>query len=266
MIVVLLRILRVRCLSVTSLVEKKMSENYWWTVHGPFKPWRECPTRPDPGEVLLFSLAKRGIGSDEQVDFLSDLLELQKSMVYNILKGEGLDTISRCRILVKALKIHPPLLGIDARYYPIERHAYWWREQGFAFDADAGGYPAIHEVIAYLRVKRMQEGGRNVKGWTQEDLGDATGLKKETVYRMEHDRNPLILDNISRRAMIASALGTLAAENEPMLFRLFGLDPQAYRVPVPASLAFLPVYFATRQLTGEMLDEYHQKLAAFFTE
>ena len=115
-----------------------MSDNNWWHCYGPFNPWRECPTRPDPGEVLLFSLARCGIGPDEQVAYLSDLLELQKSMVYAILKGESLDTISRCRILVQALKIHPPLLGIDAKYYPIERHAYWWRDQSFSFDADAG--------------------------------------------------------------------------------------------------------------------------------
>src|SRR5215470_10947801 len=169
MIVVLLRILRVRCLSVTSLVEKKMSENYWWTVHGPFKPWRECPTRPDPGEVLLFYLARHGIGPDEQIAYLSDLLELQKSMVYNILKGEGLDSISRCRILVQALKIYPPLLGIDAKYYPIERHAYWWQDQGFPFSADAQGYPLISEVIAYLRSQRTQRDvSEKLKIWTQE--------------------------------------------------------------------------------------------------
>src|SRR5262249_21414459 len=180
-----------------------MSKNNWWTRYGPFKPWRECPTRPDPGEVLLFYLARRGIGPDEQVAYLSDLLELQKSMVYNILKGECLDTIARCRILVQALKIHPPLLGIDAKFYPIERHAYWWEEYGFSFGADREGYPEIHAVIAHLRVQRTREEGGRVKIWCQEDLAEATGLKKETVYRMEHDRNPLILENMGRRAIMA---------------------------------------------------------------
>src|SRR5215469_14684425 len=104
-----------------------MCETYWWTCYGPFNPWCQCPTRPDPGEVLLFYLGKRGIGPDEQVAYLIDLLDLQKSMVYNILKGEGLDSISRCRQLVDALKIHPPLLGIDGKYYPIERHPHWWQ-------------------------------------------------------------------------------------------------------------------------------------------
>jgi len=97
-----------------------MCENYWWSTYGKFSPWRECPTRPDPGEVLLFYLAKREIPPEEHVSFLSDLLDLQKSMVYTILKGEGFDSISRCRLLVEALKIYPPLLGIDANYFPID--------------------------------------------------------------------------------------------------------------------------------------------------
>jgi len=62
-------------------------KDLWWSIFGPFSPWSECPTRPDPGEVLLFYLAKRGIGPDEHVAYLTDILELQKSMVYNICKG-----------------------------------------------------------------------------------------------------------------------------------------------------------------------------------
>jgi len=64
-----------------------MSEIYWWSTHGTFNPWRECPTRPDPGDVLLFYLTKREIPPEEHVSFLSALLDLQKSMVYTILKG-----------------------------------------------------------------------------------------------------------------------------------------------------------------------------------
>src|SRR5690348_14611863 len=151
-----------------------MSEKDWWSNYGSFKQWSECPSRPDPGEVLLFFLEKRGIGPEKQVEFLIDLLELQKSMVYNVLKGEGLDSIARCRLLVKSLRIHPPLLGIDARFYPIERHPSWWKSYDFDFQADAQGYPLTSEVIAYFRTKRTQviEGGK-VKFWSQEDLGDA---------------------------------------------------------------------------------------------
>src|SRR5436853_572765 len=210
-----------------------MSKKPWWWDFGPFQPWNMCPTRPDPGEVLLFYLEKRGIEPEQRTSYLMHLLELQKSMVYNLLKGEGFDSISRCRVLVQDLKIYPPLLGLDAKYYPIEQHAYWWRSCGFSFHADAQGYPLMSEVILYLRTQRTQtdEGGR-VKVWSQEDLGEATGLKKETVYRMEHDRNRLILENMSRRVIVASALGTLAGEDELTLFRLFGIDPQAYGVPV----------------------------------
>src|SRR5579859_4215426 len=244
-----------------------MSENDWWSSYGPFKRWSECPTRPDPSAVLLFYLEKRGIGPDEHVAFLIDLLNLQKSMVYNILNGEGFDSISRCRQLVDALKIHPPLLGIDAKYYPIERHPYWWHTYGFSFHADAQGYPLMSEVVAYLRTQRTQrEEAGKVKVWSQEDLGDATGLKKETVYRMEHDRNPLILESMERRCIVASALGTLSKEAEPTLFRLFGLDPQAYGVPVAAQDVIPEVHFLPERLTNEILRDYQEMLATFFTE
>jgi hypothetical protein len=89
-----------------------MSENDWWSSYGPFKQWSECPSRPDPAEVLLFYLEKRGIGPEEQIAYLMDILGLQKSMAYNVLRGEGFDAISRCRLLVQALKIHPPLKRI----------------------------------------------------------------------------------------------------------------------------------------------------------
>src|SRR2546429_512188 len=188
-----------------------MSEKDWWRDYSSFRKWHACPTRPDPGEVLHFYLVKRGIAPAEHVAYLMNLLDLQKSMVYNILKGEGFDTISRCRQLVAALKIHPPLLGIDAKFYPIELHARWWEKCGFSFNADAQGYPLMSEVILYLRQQRTQteEGGR-VKMWSQVDLGDATGLKKEIIYRMEHEKNPLAFESMSRRAIVASALGNLA--------------------------------------------------------
>jgi hypothetical protein len=83
---------------------------------------------------------------------------------------------------------------------------------------------------------------------------------------MEHDRNPLILESMSRRAIVASALGTLAGENEPTLFRLFALDPQAYGVPVPTHESIPEVHFSPRRLTDETLLGYHRKLGALFTE
>src|SRR5579864_9555131 len=107
-----------------------MSKRDWWTDYGPFQRWSVCPTRPDPVAVLLFYLEKCGIGPEQHMSYLTDLLHLQKSMVYNVIKGEGFDSITRCRLLVQALKIPPPLLGIDARFYPIERHAYWWKSYG----------------------------------------------------------------------------------------------------------------------------------------
>jgi hypothetical protein len=217
--------------------------------------------------VLLFYLEKRGIEPEQRIDYLMPLLDLQKSMVYNLLHGEGFDQISRCRLLMQGLMIYPPLLGLDAKYAPIEQHPSWWRACGFPFNADAQGYPMIGEVIAYLRTQRTQtgEGGR-VKVWSQEALGNATGFKKETIYRMERDRNPLILESMSRRAIVASALGTLAGENEPTLFRLFGLDPQAYRVPVTAASSRFSVHFSLPKLTDEILQGYHRQQKAFFME
>jgi tetratricopeptide (TPR) repeat protein len=243
-----------------------MCEKHWWSNAGPFQPWHLCPTRPDPKAVLLFYLGKRGIKPEEHVAYLMDLLGLQKSMAYQVLQGSGFDAISRCRLLVQALKIPPPLLGIDAKYYPIEHHAYWWRACGFSFHADAQGYPIMSEVVAYLRAQRTQMEDGRVKAWSQEDLGDAADLKKETVYRMEHDRNPLVLESMSRRAIVASALGTLAGENEPTIFRLFGLDPQAYGVPVPAYESVPVVYLPHPLLSDEILQGYHQRQRAFFIE
>jgi len=243
-----------------------MSNKDWWSNYGSFRRWHECPSRPDPGEVLLFSLAKQGIKPDEHVSYLMNLLHLQKSMIYNMLRGEGFDTITRCRQLVQALKIHPPLLGIDALYYPIERHKEWWKSCGFSFNADEQGYPLISEVVLYMRMHRTQtdEEGR-VKVWSQVDLGDATDLKKETIYRMEHDKHPLTLESMSRRAIVASALGTLAGENEHTLFRLFGLDPQAYRVPVPACESIVDVHFSPKRLTDKTLLDYHRQQGKHFT-
>jgi len=125
----------------------------------------------------------------------------------------------------------------------------------------------MSEVVTYLRTHRthISDGGR-VKTWSQEDLGEATGLKKETIYRMEHDRNPLILESMSRRAIVASALGTLAGEDEPMLYRLFGLDPQAYGVPLPAHESIPEVHFSPKKLTDKALLGYQRKLGALFAE
>jgi hypothetical protein len=244
-----------------------MCEKQWWSTISPFQSWKRCPTRPDPVEVLLFYMERRGIGSDERVTSLMDLLDLQKSMVYNIFKGDGFDAISRCRLLVQSLKIPPPLLGIDAKYFPIEQHPYWWRVCGFSFNADAEAHPVMSEVVAYLRMQRTQreERGR-VKVWSQEDLGDATGLKKETVYRMEHDKNPLVLESMRRRAAVASALGTGAGEMEATIFRLFGLDPRAYGVPVSVHDTVPVLYLPHRRPTNEMLQGYQQRLAVFFRE
>src|SRR5579859_805017 len=225
-----------------------MSEKDWWSLFGSFKRWKKCPSRPDPSEVLLFYLERRGIRASEHVGFLVEKLGLQKSMAYNVLNGEGFDAISRCRRLVQVLEIYPPLLGVDAKHFPIEYHPFWWYNYGFDFHADEQGYPKLLQVVAYLRGQRKKilKGGE-LRGWTQEDLGDATGLSKEIAFRMEHDKRPYILENMSRRARVASALGTLAGKDEPTIFRLFGLDPQAYRVPIPISESLPAFYFFTHQ-------------------
>jgi transcriptional regulator with XRE-family HTH domain len=242
-----------------------MHEKEWWQEYGSFQRWKWCPSRPDPIEVLLCYLAKRGIGPERHVPYLMDLLGLQKSMVYMLLKGEALDTISRCRKLVQALQIPPPLLGLDAVYAPIEQYAYWWRTYDFPFNADEQGYPVTSEIVTYLRknMTKTDDDGK-VEVWTQEDLGDACGLRKETIYRTEHEKNPLVLESMSRRAALASALGHLPGMEEAVIFRLFGLDPQAYRVPVTDQTSVPAVRLSTRGLPDEMLQARHTKLAAFF--
>jgi tetratricopeptide (TPR) repeat protein len=242
-----------------------MSKKSWWKGRYPFERWNKCPTRPDPVEVIYFYLDRQGIKPERHVDYLMKLLGLHQAMVYRIFKGQGLDSISRCRQLVQALEIYPPLLGIDGEYYPIKRHARWWEACGFPIHADAQGYPAVSEVIAYLRrQKEMTEEGGTVKVWSQSDLGEALKLTKETVYKMENDKNPRILDSMSRRATLALTLGALAEENE-VIFRLFGLDPQAYGGSALAP-KIQAVHFSTQRLTDEMLKRYHSQQAAFFAD
>src|SRR5216110_2705739 len=194
-------------------------------------------------------------------------LDLQKSMVYHILQGNGFDTISRCRILVQDLRIYPPLLGLDAKFYPIELHPQWWHADGFPFHADPQGYPLTSEVVAYLRkqMTHTNEDG-NIEMWTQEDLGDACGLRKETAYRMEHEKHPLTFETVSRRALVASVFGQVLAEKEATIYRLFGLDPQAHGVPVATSECVPVIHLPTKHLTTEMLQKRHETQKAFFTE
>jgi len=244
-----------------------MGKTSWWNDAGPFQPWNRCPSRPDPGMVLRFYLERRGIRSDEQVGYLMKLLKLQKSMVYHILQGEGFDLISRNRLLVRELALPPTLLGIDGKYFPIEKHPLWWRDSGFSFNADSEGYPVMSEVVACLRRQMIQMGeGGGVKSWSQQELGDATDLRKEIIYRIEHNKNPLMLEHMSRRALVASALGAFAGEQEPTIFRLFGLDPLAYRVQIPAHERVPVIDLPYQCVSDEVLQEYQQKLADAFTE
>src|SRR5579859_7562305 len=115
-------------------------------------------------------------------------------------------------------------------------------------------------LVSHLRTQRTQVlANGKVKIWSQEDLGDATGLKKETIYRIEHGQNPLVLESMSRRATVASALGTLSGEKEPILFRLFGIDPQAYGVPGAVHDAVPEVHFLPERLTDETLLSYQRQ-------
>jgi tetratricopeptide (TPR) repeat protein len=58
----------------------------------------------------------------------------------------------------------------------------------------------------------------------------------------------------------------LAGENESTIFRLFGLAPQAYGIPVPAHEAVSVIHIPTQTLSDQLLQEYHQRQKAFFTE
>lgn len=243
-----------------------MSETFWWHNYGSYHPWKKYPTLPDPGQVLLSYMDRRRIAPEQRVFSLMKLLGLQKSMAYKILQGDGLDSISRRRQLVRKLEIYPPLLGIDAKYCPIEHHPYWWKEYGYKFIADDQGYPETHEIIAYFRSKTVKGGIKTEERWSQVDLGDACGLKKETIYRLEHDRNPYVFDSVSRRFIVALVFGRVLEENESIIFRLFGLSPEAYGVSVSPSDYLPPVHFLRGKRTSTILDEYKQKLTTFFTE
>lgn len=241
-----------------------MSETLWWQEYGPYHSWQKYPMLPDPGQVLHFYLDRRGIDPEQQVDYLMDVLDLKKSMIYNILRGDGLDAISRCRRLIRALEIYPPLLGIDAKFSPIELHPYWWKKYGYSFNADDQGYPEIHEIIPYLRLQ-TRGNHKVIPSWSQSDLGEVCGLSKEAAYRLEHSQNPSVHESMKLRFLMASVFAEALGRDEAIIFRLFGLSPEAYGVPVQAREYLPPVHFCV-QLTDEIVAEYQQKLATFFTE
>jgi hypothetical protein len=236
-----------------------MNERYWWADFGPFRPWRKCPTRPDPAEVLSHFLRLRGIALEGWVPYLMDLLNLQKSHVYNILNGNGgFHSVARCRLLVHALKIYPPLLGLDAQFYPIEAYSYWWQDYGFAFHADEQGYPLLGEIIAQLRRTATPN-------WTQEMMGEALGHNSSFMQRIEYGTSPQADDSLLRRATLAFLFVSLANKEQALIFRLLGLAPEAYGIPVPEAEACLPVSFCVR-LSDRLLDGYQQQVADFFAE
>jgi len=83
---------------------------------------------------------------------------------------------------------------------------------------------------------------------------------------MEHERNPLSLENMSRRAQMATVFGTLAGKQEPTIFHLFGLDPQAYDADVTARDVVPEVHSVPACVTDELLEKYQQTLLGLFKE
>ena len=81
---------------------------------------------------------------------------------------------------------------------------------------------------------------------------------------MEHDKNPLVLESMSRRAIMAFVLSQYPAENEATIFRLFGLAPQAYGVPGTDHEAIPMVHFSVPRLTDDVLQGFQQRLATSF--
>src|SRR5262249_4046378 len=60
--------------------------------------------------------------------------------------------------------------------------------------------------------------------------------------------------------------GLPEGEDEATIFRLFGLDPQAYRVPVAPQESIPLIHCSVYTLTDEMLSEYKKQQYAFFME
>jgi hypothetical protein len=70
-----------------------MSKKPWWKGRYPFERWNKCPTRPDPVEVIFFSLDRQGIEPERYVDNYiqcgKDMLYLRKAMALSIPKMKG---------------------------------------------------------------------------------------------------------------------------------------------------------------------------------
>jgi transcriptional regulator with XRE-family HTH domain len=224
---------------------------YWWERFGPFHPANAQALYPDPLEVLEHYL-KLHIPSKEWIAFLREQLQISQSVAYFVLNGRAFDSFERCLQLVEALNIPPQLLGLDAKHHPLKDHPLWWKKRGWTFDADERGRPRIDQVIRSLR---------KLKKWSQGDLAQATGLTKVTVIKMEKMENLRSLDSLTRRRLLALALG---GASSPLIMELFGLDGEHLQPMPQTSLPAITLPSSSTPISPDILRGYHEHQAELF--
>src|SRR5579859_2328773 len=204
---------------------------YWWSSFGEFSPLDERAHRPYPLEVLIEYLDRAQVEERKRAEALIEK-GLKKTMVYELLSGEGFDSLERCRLLVDGFDIPPQLLALDGTY---RGQDHWWHQFGLTFESEKDGYPNPGEVILYLRSRKSKIGKKGAnQSWTQKDLATALGLTEVTVRKMENNRLPIV--SMKRRELLVRvlAMGTTLPQTA-LICSLFGLDAQALGMGSPLS-------------------------------
>ena len=227
---------------------------YWWSEYGDFPPEDERERAPSPSAVLE-SYRIAGKVSFPQLAAEMDLSEKMARRIFH--QGDGLDFMSRRRILARRLKIPPELLGLDRLHWN-RPNTCWWTLDGYpAFSMDADGYPHPGEVVRWHRKKmRKRDLDEKLVAWRQEDLGEVCipSLSLESVNKME--RHCVGLDSMNRRRALVSLLGIPPA--------LLGLDAAKHerRIPgIPSATLLL-----SGGLTDDMLLLFEQRQEELFLE
>ena len=227
---------------------------YWWSEYGDFPPEDERERAPSPSAVLE-SYRIAGKVSFPQLAAEMDLSEKMARRIFH--QGDGLDFMSRRRILARRLKIPPELLGLDRLHWN-RPNTCWWTLDGYpAFSMDADGYPHPGEVVRWHRKKmRKRDINEKLVAWRQEDLGEVCipSLSLESVNKME--RHCVGLDSMSRRRALVSLLGIPPA--------LLGLDATKHERAIPGIPS--PTLLLSGGLTDDMLLLFEQRQEEIFIE
>ncbi len=225
---------------------------FWWQEISPFRSKDARGKYPHPGDVVVYYRAQMGITRR----ILTQKLHLSNSEVCRLENdGVGLDSISRCRKLVRLLHIPATLFGLDD--VPHASGISWWTDEGYPpFHAGEDGYPLAGQAIKHYREERLRQSQHSkplapeAEKWTQRGLAEALGVSEFTVRKMENQHKGL--DTITRREALSFIL------NIPPV--LLGLDSVAHHaLPLREEQATRHLAKPQTLLLGtDVLERYHQ--------